>query len=103
MPENCENCPVSARVDSLEREFDRYRDSSSKTHGEMFERLGKLERDQSGFQEWKKSVDAKLDTIVEWVEGEKNKPNKLMDKLKENGIWMVLAALIGVVLARWGL
>lgn len=34
MPETCnpKECPVSARVDRMEKEFDRYRDSSSKTH-----------------------------------------------------------------------
>lgn len=102
MPD-CDNCQVAARVNSLEKEFNRYRDNSSKTHGEMYNRIGALERDQTGFQAWKESVDKKLDTIVEWVEAEKDKPNKLLDKLKENGIWMALAALIGVVLAKWGL
>ena len=105
MPENCNpnDCPVAARVDSLEKEFDRYRNNSSNTHQQMFDRLGTLERSQAGLQTWKDSVDEKLDTIVEWVEAEKDKPNKLLDKLKENAVWLVLAALIGVVLGRVGL
>ena len=105
MPENCNpnDCPVTARLEGLEKEFDRYRDNSSKTHKEMFDRLGALERGQTGLQTWKDSVDDKLDTIVEWVEAEKNKPNKLLDKLKENAVWLVLAALLGVVLGRFGL
>ena len=46
MNENCnpQDCPVSARVDALEREFDRYRGNSSDTHRQMFERIGELER-----------------------------------------------------------
>ena len=103
MPENCEKCQVAARVDALEKEFDRYRDNSSKTHQQMFDRLGSLERSQTSLQTWKDGVDEKLDTIVEWVEAEKNKPNKLLDKLKENAVWLVLAALLGVVLGRFGL
>ena len=103
MPENCEKCQVAARVDALEKEFDRYRDNSSKTHRQMFDRLGSLERSQTSLQTWKDGVDEKLDTIVEWVEAEKNKPNKLLDKLKENAVWLILAALIGVVLGRFGL
>ena len=47
MPENCEKCQVAARVDALEKEFDRYRDNSSKTHQQMFDRLGSLERSQT--------------------------------------------------------
>ena len=105
MPENCNpnDCPVAARVDALEKEFDRYRDNSSKTHQQMFDRLGALERSQTSFQTWKDGVDAKLDTIVAWVEAEKDKPNKLLDKLKENAVWLVLAALIGIVLGKFGL
>ena len=37
------------------------------------------------------------------METEKDKPNKLLDKLKENSIWLALAAVLGMVLARWGL
>lgn len=105
MPENCNpnDCPVAFRVDAMEKEFDRYRSNSTDTHKQMFDRLGALERNQTGLQAWKDSVDKKLDTIVTWVEAEKDKPNKLLDKLKENAVWMVLAALIGVVLGRFGL
>ena len=48
MHDNCNpsDCPVSARVDALEREFDRYRGNSSDTHRQMFDRIGALE--QSG-------------------------------------------------------
>ena len=35
MHDNCNDCPVNARVDSLAKEFDRYRDGSGKTHKEM--------------------------------------------------------------------
>ena len=105
MPENCNpnDCPVASRVEALKEEFNRYRDNSSKTHQQMYDRLGALERNQTGLQTWKDSVDEKLDTIVEWVEAEKDKPNKLLDKLKENAVWLVLAALLGIVLGRVGL
>lgn len=101
MPENCDNCQVSARVDRMEKEFDRYRDSSSKTHKEMFDRLGQLERSQSGLQTWKDGVDEKLDTIVAWVEAEKDKPNKFLDKLKDNAVWFILAALLGALVGKF--
>lgn len=103
MPENCEKCPVAVRVEVLEREFDRYRDSSSKTHKEMFDRLNALEQTKSVIETRLDSIDKKLDKLVAWREEQDNKPNKFLDKLKENAAWMVLAALIGAVLARWGL
>ena len=103
MSDNCDNCPVNARVDSLEKEFDRYRDGSSKTHKEMFERLNALEQDKTALTTRLEGMDAKLDKLVAWREVLDDKPNKLLDKLKESSIWLVLAAVIGVALGRLGL
>ncbi|NBI08574.1 hypothetical protein D1641_00875 [Colidextribacter sp. OB.20] len=94
---------VNARVDSLEKEFDRYRDGSTKTHKEMFERLNALEQDKTALATRLEGMDAKLDKLVSWREVQDDKPNKLLDKLKESSIWLVLAAVIGVVLGRIGL
>ena len=104
MPEcNPKDCPVSARVDALKDEFDRYRDSSSKTHQAMFNRIGALEQDKTALATRLEGMDAKLDKLVSWREVQDDKPNKLLDKLKESSIWLVLAAVIGVVLGRLGL
>ncbi|WP_160662511.1 hypothetical protein [Colidextribacter sp. OB.20] len=103
MSENCSDCLVNARVDSLEKEFDRYRDGSTKTHKEMFERLNALEQDKTALATRLEGMDAKLDKLVSWREVQDDKPNKLLDKLKESSIWLVLAAVIGVVLGRIGL
>ena len=103
MSDNCDNCPVNVRVDSLEKEFDRYRDGSSKTHKEMFERLNALEQDKTALTTRLEGMDAKLDKLVAWREVLDDKPNKLLDKLKESSIWLILAAVIGVALGRLGL
>lgn len=106
MHENCNpsDCPVNIRVDGLVKEFDRYRDGSTKTHKEMFDRLSALEQTKSVIETRLDSIDAKLDKLVAWREVQDDKPNKLLDKLKENSVWMVLAALIGAALMKiWGL
>ena len=100
---NCSDCSVNARVDSLEKEFDRYRDGSSKTHKEMFERLNALEQDKTALATRLEGMDAKLDKLVEWREVQDDKPNRLVDKIKENSIWLVLAAVLGVIMGRIGL
>ena len=100
---NCSDCPVSARVDSLEKEFDRYRDGSGKTHEEMFERLNALEQAKTSLEANLDSINAQLKKLVDYMESEKDKPNKLLDKLKENSIWLVLAAILGFVMGRIGL
>lgn len=101
--ENPKDCPTAARVGALEQEFNRYRDNSTKTHKEMFDRIRSLEDDRAGAKEKLDGIDEKLDKLINWREEQVGKPSKLMDKLKENTIWMVLAAILGVVLGRLGL
>jgi len=105
MNDNCNpnDCPVNTRVDSLEKEFDRYRDASSKTHKEMFDRISDLEQSRAALEIRLEGMDTKLDRMVAWQEAQDDKPNRLLDKLKENSIWFVLAAVLGVLLTRWGL
>jgi hypothetical protein len=100
---NPSDCPVNARVDRMEKEFDRYRDNSSKTHQEMFQRLNDLEQSRASMETTLGAMDGKLDKLVSWREEQDDKPNKLLDSLKNNAVWMVLAAVIGLVLGRFGL
>lgn len=70
MHENCnpDNCPVNARVEVLKNEFDRYRDSSSKTHLQIFERVGALEQEKAATSERLSGIDEKLCGMSESVE-----------------------------------
>lgn len=105
MHENCnpDNCPVNARVDRLENEFDRYRDNSGKTHQEMFQRLNNLEKDSIETQTKLDAMDKKLDKLINRQEEQDNKPNKLIDHLKENAINYIMLALMGLMLLKMGL
>lgn len=105
MSENCspQDCPVNARVDRIEKEMDRYRDGSSKTHQEMFQRINALEKSNASMETTLESIDAKMDKMISWREEQDDKPNKFLDSLKNNAVWMILAAVIGLVLGRLGL
>lgn len=105
MHENCnpDNCPVNARVDALEKEFDRYRDNSSNTHEQMFSRIGALEQNGAAVRATLESMDEKLDKMVEWQEAQKSKPSKRWDGLVDKAIWAVAAAVIAFLLAKIGL
>lgn len=104
MHENCspDSCPVNIRVDRMEKEFDRYRDGSTKTHKEMFDRLNALEQSKSVTESKLDAIDGKLDKLISWREEQDEKPNKFLDSLKNNAVWMVLAAVIGMVLGHIG-
>lgn len=102
MSDNCNpnDCPVNARVDRIEKEMDRYRDGSSKTHQEMFQRINALEQSRTATETKLDAIDGKLDKLISWREEQDDKPNKFLDNLKSNAVWMVLAAVIGLVLGR---
>jgi len=48
-------------------------------------------------------IDANVSKLVARQEEQDNKPNKLLDSIKDKAIWMVIAALIGFALSRLGL
>lgn len=105
MPDNCnpDNCPVGARVEGLEKEFDRYRSASSETHRQMFERIGALEQSGAAVGAKLDGMDDKLDKLVEWQEAQQEKPGKRLDGLVDKAIWAVCAAVIAFLLGRVGL
>ncbi len=65
----------------------------------MFERLNALEQAKTSLEAKLDSIDQQLKKLVDYMETEKDKPNKLLD----SSIWLVLAAVLGVVLGRLGL
>lgn len=105
MPENCNenDCPVASRVDALEREFDRYRNNSTETHKQMFNRIGALERGATRLETKLDSIDEKLDELSDTMKALVNKPAKRWDGLVDKAIWAVAAALIAFLLGRVGL
>ena len=105
MPENCSpnDCPVASRVDALEKEFDRYRNNSTETHKQMFERIGSLEQGSTRLETKLDSIDEKLDELSATVKALVDKPAKRWDGLVEKALWAVCAAVIAFLLGRVGL
>lgn len=105
MPENCgiRDCLVNARVDGLEKEFDRYRSASSETHRQMFERIGALEQSGAAVGAKLDSMDEKLDGLTESVQTLTDRPGKRWESLVDKTVWAVLAAVIAFLLGRVGL
>ena len=96
MPDNCNpnDCPVSARVDALEKEFDRYRENSSGTHRQMFDRIGALEQNGAAVKTKLDSIEGKLDELTVTVKALADKPAKRWESL----VGYALSALAGVFL-----
>lgn len=91
---NPNDCPVSAKVDALKDEFDRYRGNSSDTHKQMFDRIGALEQNKAALAEKLDGIDEKLDGITEKVGALMDKPAKRWESL----VGYALSALVGAFL-----
>lgn len=101
MNENCspQDCPVSARVDALEREFDRYRGNSSDTHRQMFERIGALERSGATLRAKLDSIEEKLDELTLTIKTLADKPAKRWDGLVDKLIYAAALAVVAWISA----
>ncbi len=89
MPEKCANDPTQAcrsatRLILLEK------------------RVEDLETGQTREEAFRKAYYAERENRIQ-REAQQAKPERLLDKLKENSFWLVLAAVLGAVLARVGL
>lgn len=105
MHENCnpDNCPVNVKVEELKGRFDRFVDESKGFHGRLDERVKKQETLTAVQSQKLDDANSKLDKIISWREEQDNKPNKMIDHLKENAINYIMLAMIGLVLLRMGL
>lgn len=99
--DNCNpnDCPVSARVDALKDEFDRYRGNSSETHRQMFERIGALEQSGATLKTKLDGMDDKLDALTESVNGLSSKSGKRWDGLVDKLIYAVALAVVAWIAA----
>lgn len=96
MHDNCNpnDCPVSARVNALKDEFDRYRGNSSETHKQMFERIGALEQNKAAISEKLDGMDTKLDGVADTVSTLAGRPGKRWDGLVDKLIYAAALAIV---------
>lgn len=93
------DCPVSARMDGLEKEFDRYRSSASETHRQMFERIGALEETRAATGEKLDNIETKLDALAEAVASLSGRSGKRWDTLVDKLIYAAALAVVSWVAA----
>lgn len=101
MHDNCNpvDCPVSAKVDALKDEFDRYRGNSSETHKQMFDRIGALEQNRAALTEKLDGIDEKLDKLTEAASTLAGKSGKRWDGLVDKLIYAAALAVVAWIAA----
>ena len=101
MPENCNpnDCPLSLRVEALERANEQHGD----THKEMFDRLRSLETENAVQNANYKAIEAKLDELTVMVKNLTEKPAKRWDSFGDKILWFLAEAVLIVAAVKIGL
>ena len=108
MPEKCildpeRDCLGLMKARELEKDVNELRKQNSSSHERIFDRLGELEK-QEGIQLVQyEHIMEKLDQLAGDVKELKAKPGKRGDGIVEKAIGLLVAAVLGFMLARLGL
>ena len=90
---------LELRIEQLEK----WQESSREFHESFYDwQRSQIARDAK-IDEQLKAMNAYLEKVVEYQEGQKSKPGKRLDAIVDKAIWAVLAAIIAFVLAKFGL
>lgn len=105
-PTECSDCPLEARVTTLERRVERNEKKSSETHKEFYERVRTLETNAAVRNEQYETILEKLEGLTTSVGSvEKSlsdiqaEPGEDWKELKGKITWAVIAAVIAAVMA----
>lgn len=106
--ENCllnpeQECYGLKKALEVERDLNELSKRNSATHERLFTRIGELEKQEGIQAEQYKHIMGKLDQISEDVDELKSKPAKRWDNVTEKIIGIIVAAVLGFMLARLGL
>ena len=97
------DCLGLIKAREVEQDVNELRKQNSASHERLFDRLGELER-QEGIQgEQYKHILEKLDSLVQKVDALEARPAKRWEGVVAQVIGLVVAALVGLVLARLGM
>ena len=108
MPEKCildpeRDCLGLMKARELEKDVNELRKQNSSSHERIFDRLGELEK-QEGIQVVQyEHIMEKLDQLAGDVKELKAKPGKRWEGIVEKAIGILVAAVLGFMLARLGL
>lgn len=105
MEDKCEerNCYLVPRVKALEEKFQSFQTQKSSDHHEIFSRLRELEQLAAVQEERDKTINDKLDKLIDWQEQQQGKPGRLQERLIEGALLAVVGGIIGVLLAHIGI
>lgn len=98
-PINGINCVSISRVEALERSMELEKESRSRAHEKIYERLGELERGMATVTTQYSSIVDRLSAISSDLSALKDKPSKRWETI----ITAIITGAVGFLLARFGM
>lgn len=92
-------CIMEGRIAKLEewkKGSEKFHDSSKEFQDSAMEKIIRMEGSIG-------SIDTSVKQLVTWQSDQQQKPGKLVDKLTENILWLIIAAAVGYFLGQIGL
>lgn len=104
MEKECsERCNLALRMNGLEEQFKEFQSRKNSDHHEIFSRLRALEQLAAVQEERDKTINDKLDKLIDWQEHQQDRPGRLQERLVEGALLAVVGGIIGVLLAHIGI
>ena len=98
-PVNGVNCVSITRVEALERALETEKESRSRAHEKIFDRLGELERGMATVSTQYSNISDRLATISADLNAIKERPGKRWETV----IAAIITGVVGFLLARFGM
>lgn len=100
---DCISKAAEIRLELRIEQLEKWQESSREFHERFYDwQRSQIARDAK-LDEQLKEMNANVEKVVEYQEGQKSKPGKRWDAIVDKAIWAVLAAIIAFVLAKFGL
>lgn len=104
MEKECnERCNLALRMNGLEEQFKEFQNRKNADHQDIFSRLRTLEQLAAVQEERDKTINDKLDKLIDWQEHQQDRPGRLQERLIEGALLAVVGGIIGVLLAHIGI
>lgn len=100
---DCFGLEAAARLDGRIKALEEWREDSKDFHAKFYDWQRQQIAREAKLDEQLSNMNRNIQKLLDKQEEDNAKPGKLMDMLKSNAIWAILAAVIGFVLVKIGL
>ena len=100
---DCFGLEAAARLEGRIKALENWQQDSKKFHNSFYDWQREQIAREAKLDEQLSNMNRNIQKLLDKQEEDDAKPGKLMDTLKNNAIWAILAAVIGFILGNLGL